>query len=91
MIDTKEKINRIEKLIEKYSKRRDKIENGNYILAMELKKIQDGELRSLEDVVKWCFEMMKTGDEVRSIMGEWRMVGWWNKEEKRRNFKKRWE
>ena len=68
MIDTKEKINRIEKLIEKYSKRRDKIENGNYILAMELKKIQDGELRSVEDVVKWCFEMMRMGDEVRSIM-----------------------
>lgn len=69
MKNYKEEIERIEGLIKKYSQRRNKIENSNYILAMELKEIREGRLNSVEDIAKWCFEMIKTGELVRSIEG----------------------
>ena len=69
MKNYKEEIERIEGLIKKYSQRRNKIENSNYILAMELKEIREGRLNSIEDIAKWCFEMIKTGELVRSIEG----------------------
>ena len=67
MKNYKEEIERIEGLIKKYSQRRNKIENSNYILAMELKEIREGRLNSVEDIAKWCFEMIKTGELVRSV------------------------
>lgn len=69
MFNTKEEIAKIERLIKKESQRRDKIENGNYILAMLLKEISDGNLLTVEDIAKWCFEMIKVGDMCREIGG----------------------
>ena len=57
-------------MIKKYSKRESKIENANYILAMQLDKIRKGELLSVEDIAKWDFEMIKRGELVESIEGE---------------------
>ena len=70
MRSTKEEIEKIEKLIQKESQRRDKIENGNYILAMLLKEIKTGNLITVEAIAKWCFETIKTGDMVRQITAE---------------------
>ena len=70
MYNTHEEINKIQNLIKKYSERKSKIENANYILAMQLDKIRKGELLSVEDIAKWDFEMIKVGDLVRSIEGE---------------------
>ncbi len=67
MYNTHEEIEKLEQLINKYSQRRDKIENGNYILAMQLKAIKEGKLLTVEDVAKWDFEMMRVGDSIRSI------------------------
>ena len=63
----KTEIEKLEKMIEKEVNRRDKIENGNYILAMELKEIRDGNLKTVEDIAKWCFEMIKTGKMIKQI------------------------
>ena len=70
MYNTHEEINKIQNLIKKYSERKSKIENANYILAMQLDKIRKGELLSVEDIAKWDFEMIKVGDLVRSVEGE---------------------
>ena len=48
--------------------RSNKIENGNYILAMLLKDIRDGKVVDLMGVVKWCFEMIKTGRLVDGVL-----------------------
>ena len=70
MYNTHEEINKIQNLIKKYSERKNKIENANYILAMQLNEIKKGNLLSVEDIAKWDFEMIKVGDEIRSIGGE---------------------
>jgi hypothetical protein len=67
MYNTKEEIAKIENMIKKYSKRESKIENANYILAMQLDKIRKGELLSVEDIAKWDFDMIRVGDEVISL------------------------
>ena len=45
-----------------------KIENGNYILAMLLKDIKEGTVNNLLDVTKWCFEKIKIGREVNYLL-----------------------
>ena len=70
MTNTHEEIEKLEKLIKKYAQRRDKIENGNYILAMQLKAIREGKLLTVEDVAKWDFEYIKVGDEVMYVNGK---------------------
>ena len=62
MLNSKQEIEKIENMIKKYSKRESKIENANYILAMQLDKIRKGELLSVEDIAKWDFEMIKRGE-----------------------------
>lgn len=68
MLNSKQEIEKIENMIKKYSKRESKIENANYILAMQLDKIRKGELLSIEDVAKWDFEMIKRGELVESVI-----------------------
>ena len=63
-------IEQINEEIRKSVKRSNKIENGNYILAMLLKDIRDGKILDLMGVVKWCFEMMKTGRLVDSVLND---------------------
>ena len=70
MYNTHEEINKIQNLIKKYSERKNKIENANYILAMQLNEIKKGNLLSVEDIAKWDFEMIKRGELVMSIEGE---------------------
>ena len=67
MYNTHEEINKIQNLIKKYSERKNKIENANYILAMQLNEIKKGNLLSVEDIAKWDFEMIRTGDSIQSI------------------------
>ena len=67
MINYHDSIEEIEKKIKKYSERRSKVENANYILAMQLKAIKNGELKTVEDIAKWDFEKIKMGDLVMSI------------------------
>lgn len=61
-------IEQINEEIKKCVKRSNKIENGNYILAMLLKDIRDGKVVDLMGVVRWCFEMMKTGRLVDDVL-----------------------
>lgn len=68
MLNSKQEIEKIENMIKKYSKRESKIENANYILAMQLDKIRKGELLSIEDVAKWDFEMIKRGELTLSVI-----------------------
>ena len=67
MINYHDSIEELEKKIKKYSERRNKVENANYILAMQLKAIKNGELKTVEDIAKWDFEKIKMGDLVLSI------------------------
>ena len=67
MYNTHEEINKIQNLIKKYSERKNKIENANYILAMQLNEIKKGNLLSVEDIAKWDFEMIRIGDSIQSI------------------------
>lgn len=67
MYNTHEEINKIQNLIKKYSERKNKIENANYILAMQLNEIKKGNLLSVEDIAKWDFEMIKVGELVMGI------------------------
>ena len=53
-------IEQINEEIKKSVSRSNKIENGNYILAMLLKDIRDGKVVDLMGVVRWCFEGIKT-------------------------------
>ena len=70
MYNTHEEINKIQNLIKKYSERKNKIENANYILAMQLNEIKKGNLLSVEDIAKWDFEMIRIGELVESIEGD---------------------
>ena len=67
MLNTKEEIAKLEQKIQQYSKKRNKIENANYILAMQIKDIQEGKLTNIEDIIKWDFEMIRMGDTVNQI------------------------
>ena len=67
MINYHDSIEEIEKKIKKYSERRNKVENANYILAMQLTAIKNGELKTVEDIAKWDVEKIKMGDLVLSI------------------------
>lgn len=67
MYNTKQEIEKIENMLKKYSKRESKIENANYILAMQLDKIRKGELVSVEDIAKWDFEMIRVGELTLSV------------------------
>ena len=67
MFNYHDSIEEIEKKIKKYSERRNKVENANYILAMQLKAIKNGELKTVEDIAKCDFEKIKMGDLVISI------------------------
>ena len=53
-------IEQINEEIKKSVNRSNKIENGNYILAMLLKDIRDGKVEDLMGVVRWCFERIRT-------------------------------
>ena len=77
MINYHDSIEEIEKKIKKYSERRSKVENANYILAMQLKAIKNGELKTVEDIAKWDFEKIKMGDLVLSIERKWGGVEYW--------------
>ena len=79
MINYHDSIEEIEKKIKKYSERRSKVENANYILAMQLKAIKNGELKTVEDIAKWDFEKIKMGDLVLSIERKWGGVEYWKK------------
>ena len=74
MFNYKDEISNIEKKILTESKKRGMIENGNYILAMELKEIREGRLNTVEDIAKWCFEMIKTGKLVESVIEVWENI-----------------
>lgn len=45
-----------------------KIENGNYILAMLLKDIRDRKVTNIVEVVEWCFEKIKIGKTVNYVL-----------------------
>lgn len=61
-------IEQIDAQIKNCIKGANKIENGNYILAMLLKDIKDGKVKNLLDVTKWCFEKIKIGKEVNYML-----------------------
>ena len=67
MFNTKEEIEKLEKKIQKYSQRRNEIESANYIIAMQIKEIKDGKLMSIEDILKWDFDMLNVGEIVNQI------------------------
>lgn len=68
MYNTNEKIKEIESMLERYKDKHNKIENANYILSMQLDRIYKGELKSVEDVIKWDFEMVRVGEECLGII-----------------------
>ena len=45
-----------------------KIENGNYILAMLLKDIRDGKVTNIVEVAEWCFEKIKVGKNINYLL-----------------------
>ena len=63
-------IEQINEEIRKSVSRSNKIENGNYILAMLLKDIRDGKVVDLMGVVRWCFDQLKTGRLVNSVLND---------------------
>lgn len=64
----KKTIEQIDNEIKNCVKGANKIENGNYILAMLLKDIREGKVTNIVEVVKWCFEKIKIGKEVNYIL-----------------------
>ena len=45
-----------------------KIENGNYILAMLLQDIRDRKVTNIIEVVEWCFEKINIGREINYML-----------------------
>ena len=45
-----------------------KIENGNYILAMLLKDMRDGKVTNIVEVAEWCFDKIKTGRNINYLL-----------------------
>ena len=68
MILEQKTIEEINKDIRECVKSSNKIENGNYILAMLLKDIRDGKVVDIEGVVRWCFEGIKMNKLVASVL-----------------------
>lgn len=61
-------IDQINEEIKRCVKGANKIENGNYILAMLLKDIRDRKVTNIIEVVEWCFEKIKIGREVNYML-----------------------
>ena len=61
-------IEQIDREIKQCVKGANKIENGNYILAMLLKDIREGKVTNIVEVAEWCFEKIKIGREVNYIL-----------------------
>lgn len=61
-------IEQIDKEIRLCVKRANKIENGNYILAMLLKDIKEGKIKNIVQVAEWCFEKINIGREVDYLL-----------------------
>ena len=57
-------IDQINEEIKRCVKGANKIENGNYILAMLLKDIREGKVNNILEVAQWCFEKINIGREV---------------------------
>lgn len=64
----KKTIEQIDAEIKRCVKGANKIENGNYILAMLLKDIREGKVTNILEVAQWCFEKIKIGREVNYIL-----------------------
>ena len=64
----KKTIEQINAEIKRCIKGANKIENGNYILAMLLKDIKEGKVTNILEVAEWCFEKIKVGREVNYVL-----------------------
>lgn len=64
----KKTIEQIDVEIKRCIKGANKIENGNYILAMLLKDIKEGKVTNILEVAEWCFEKIKVGREVNYVL-----------------------
>ena len=64
----KKTIEQIDAEIKRCIKGANKIENGNYILAMLLKDIKEGKVTNILEVAEWCFEKIKVGREVNYVL-----------------------
>ena len=64
----KKTIEQIDAEIKRCVKGSNKIENGNYILAMLLQDIRDRKVTNILEVTEWCFEKIKIGREVNYIL-----------------------
>ena len=58
----------IDEEIRRCIKGANKIENGNYILAMLLKDIKEGKVKNILEVTEWCFEKIKIGRETNYLL-----------------------
>ena len=64
----KKTIEQIDAEIKRCVKGSNKIENGNYILAMLLKDMREGKVTNIVEVAEWCFEKIKIGREVNYLL-----------------------
>ena len=64
----KKTIEQIDAEIKRCVKGANKIENGNYILAMLLKDIKEGKVTNILEVAEWCFEKIKVGRETEYLL-----------------------
>lgn len=64
----KKTIDQINEEIKRCVKGANKIENGNYILAMLLKDIRDRKVTNILEVTEWCFEKIKIGIETNYLL-----------------------
>jgi hypothetical protein len=64
----KKTIEQIDAEIKRCVKGANKIENGNYILAMLLKDIKEGKVKNIVEVAEWCFEKINIGREVDYVL-----------------------
>ena len=64
----KKTLEQIDKEIKQCVKSANKIENGNYILAMLLKDIKEGKVTNIVEVAEWCFEKIKIWREVNYLL-----------------------
>lgn len=64
----KKTIEQIDAEIKRCVKGANKIENGNYILAMLLNDMRQGKVTNIVEVAEWCFEKIKIGREVDYVL-----------------------
>ena len=81
----KKTIEQIDREIKSCVKGANKIENGNYILAMLLKDIREGKVTNILEVAEWCFEKIKIGKEVDYVLTKLEKDGKMNEESELRN------